>query len=129
MKRYDCEVNLGGPILHLVPKKLVSAAEMTVLIALHGDDSLRNIVEHGNDKTVHLEEYDRLALAYDEALIKRLFGPRVRSLRLPDEINLGDLSNVIEDEGEEPKTEAEKKAMGQRVAAGRRVREMTAADL
>lgn len=101
MKRYDCNVNLGGPILHLVPKKQVSAAEMQILIHLHGDDCLREIKEFGNDKTVHLEEYDLLKERYGEEIVKRLFGARVKSLRLPDEINLDDLSGVADEEDDE----------------------------
>lgn len=125
MKRYDCNVNLGGPILHLVPKKQISAAEMQILIHLHGDDCLRDVREFGNDKTVHLEEYDRLREHYDEDVVKKLFGPRVRSLKLPDEINLDNLTNVVEDDEDDDVSEslAERRARGRRIAKARRDKE------
>lgn len=88
MKIYDCDVNLGGPILHLVHKDKISAAEIHVLLMLHGDDSVRNIVERADITIPTFQLYDFLSSKYGEPAIVGIFGLKNRSLKLPDDIDL-----------------------------------------
>lgn len=104
MKIYDCKVNLGGPILHLVPKVNISAAEITVLLALHGDDSVREIELKSEANIPAGQLYDFLASRYGDKVVLATFGPKTRKLALPDEIDLEAMYAEIPDDmdGEAP---------------------------
>lgn len=103
MKFYDCKINLGGVVLHLVPKKRISAAEVTILFGLHGDDSIRDIVEveAPDGKFSHRAEYDRLFANYAEDVIVKAFGLRTRTLRLPEEFILSAVSEDFDEDASE----------------------------
>ncbi|MGZ6565455.1 MAG: hypothetical protein ACXVH1_39040 [Solirubrobacteraceae bacterium] len=88
MKIYDCDVNLGGPILHLVHKDSISAAEIHLLLTLHGDDSVRNIVEKADITIPTFQLYDFLSSKYGEPAVVGIFGLKTRGLKLPDDIDL-----------------------------------------
>ena len=88
MKVYNCMVNLGGPILHLVPKENISAAEIHLLLHMHGDDVVRNIEETGSVNLSHGALYDYFLSRYGDRAVEGCFGKKTRSLRLPDEIDL-----------------------------------------
>jgi hypothetical protein len=88
VKLYNCSVNLGGPILHLVPKSQITAAEMLILIHLHGDDCLRMVEELGSVKTPHLKIYDELMEKYHPDVVKAVLGARVRGMKLQNEIDM-----------------------------------------
>jgi len=88
VKIYDCDVNLGGPILHLVSKPNISAAEITLLLKMHGDDSVRNIVEKSEAAIPTFQLYDFLCSKYGDDVVLKTFGPKSRKLDLPDDIDL-----------------------------------------
>jgi hypothetical protein len=98
MKIYNCAVNLGGPVLHLAPKENISAAEITLLLALHGDDSVRNIVETGEVNVSDGQLYDYLTIRYGDKPVLAAFGAKTRKLSLPDEIDLEALYAAPADE-------------------------------
>lgn len=88
MKIYDCDVNLGGPILHLVHKDKISAAEIHLLLTMHGDDAVRNIEEKADIEIPAFQLYDFLSSKYGDDVILKTFGPKTRKLALPDDIDL-----------------------------------------
>ena len=100
MKVYKCQVNLGGPVLHLVPKEC-NAAEITLLLALHGDDSVRNIEEVADVKLSDFQVYDFLIARYGEPAVKAQFGERRRNLTLPDELDLEAMFAPVDEDGED----------------------------
>jgi hypothetical protein len=60
----NCEVCLSGSILNIVPKQNVTPAEVLVLRALHGPESVIYIKLTGSDRRPHKAEYERLASVY-----------------------------------------------------------------
>ena len=50
MQFYDCKVRLGGNVMHEVRKENITAPEIMVLRALHGDDAVVEIVVKKFDK-------------------------------------------------------------------------------
>lgn len=101
MKVYDCKVNLGGPVLHLAPKENVSAAEIVMLLMLHGDDSVRDIVEKADVKVSHSALYDYLAARYTPDAVKAQFGPNTNKLILPEELDMAALFPQVDADGVE----------------------------
>lgn len=101
MKIYDCDVNLGGPILHLVHKDKISAAEIHLLLTLHGDDAVRNIEEKADINIPTFQLYDFLSSKYGEPAIVATFGPKTRKLALPDDIDLEKLYAGPQEEQDE----------------------------
>jgi hypothetical protein len=47
VKYYNCQVRLGGWLLHTVPKSRISGEEVRILKHLHGDDSIVELREVG----------------------------------------------------------------------------------
>ena len=85
MKLYDCKVRLGGNVINEVRKEKVTAPEVILLRAVHGDDAVIEIVEVGEDKRSDAEERDRLAAAlYDGELMGKIFG--ISAIPLPQEV-------------------------------------------
>jgi len=74
MQICDCLVFIGGDIGNSVEKQGVTAAEIAVLRAVHGNDSVREIKVQDNAKTNHEEERERLMLLYSSDFIASLFG-------------------------------------------------------
>lgn len=85
MKLYDCKLRLGGNVVNEVRKEKVSAAEVIIMRAIHGDDAVIEIVEVGEDKRSDAEERDRLAAAlYDAEMLSKVFG--ISAIPLPQEV-------------------------------------------
>jgi hypothetical protein len=64
MRLYDCKVLLAGSRDNEVRKTDVTAAEIMILQAFHGADSVTEIVPKEMDKRSHGEERKRLFSAY-----------------------------------------------------------------
>lgn len=47
VKYYNCQVRLGGSLLHTVPKTRITGEEVRLLKHLHGDDSIVELKEVG----------------------------------------------------------------------------------
>jgi hypothetical protein len=91
-----------------VPKRGVSAAEIAVLIAIHGDDAVSDVEPTGSSDTIDIDgnvvkwtnrvELDRLRRKYgrakdgeDKAIVENLFpGAAARVFETLDELNLPD---------------------------------------
>jgi len=72
VKFYNCQVRLGGSLLHTVPKERISGEEVRILRSLHGDDSiveLREVGKAGN--WTRQEELNSLADRYSSEPDKR----------------------------------------------------------
>lgn len=63
---YDCEVRLGGSVMHTLTKQGVSQREMRVLRALHGEDAVVGVTERGEQEIDQREEAFELALRYSK---------------------------------------------------------------
>jgi hypothetical protein len=73
MKLFNCNVRLGGNLLHSVPKIGITEKELYLLRAIHGDDSIDNPRPAGEadiDERDHLFE---LARAYGRPLVEKTF--------------------------------------------------------
>lgn len=64
MRLYDCKVLLSGSRDNEVRKTDVTAAEIMILRAFHGDDSVLDVVPKNMDKRSHGEERKRLFSLY-----------------------------------------------------------------
>lgn len=60
MQTYDCKLRLGGNVANEVRKADVTAPEIFVLRALHGEDAVSEIVPKAMDRRSHEEERQRL---------------------------------------------------------------------
>lgn len=93
MKLYECKVRLGGSVADEVRKPAVTAAEISVLQSIHGDDAVvevkeiaavatNNIPGHPRygEKRTEDDERDRLEALYGEPLVGRLFGARTKRM-------------------------------------------------
>jgi hypothetical protein len=67
MQTANVMVALGGDISNTVPKASVTAAEIAVLQAIHGDDAVFDIEPVGSVKRVNREERERLRVIYGNA--------------------------------------------------------------
>ena len=84
MRLYSCKVRLGGSLYNEVLKSEVTAAEIHILRALHGNDAVIDVKEIGKNKISQPEERDRLTLEYGAGLAA------ARQLReLPDQAVIG----------------------------------------
>ncbi len=72
VKYYNCQVRLGGSLLHTVPKKRITGEEVRLLKHLHGDDSIVELKEVGaaTDETRE-EVLNALADSYSSEPDKR----------------------------------------------------------
>lgn len=69
MHLYDCKLRLGGSLYNEVPKPGITAAEITVLRVVHGDDSVVDIVHAGENKKLSSNQVrSELSLMYSKAL-------------------------------------------------------------
>jgi len=64
MRLYDCKVLLSGSRDNEVRKTDVTAAEVMILKAFHGEDSVLDITPKGMDKRSHGDERKRLFSLY-----------------------------------------------------------------
>ena len=83
MQLYDCKVRLNGSVANEVVKHEITAAEIMVLRALHGEDSVVDIKAGRMDKRSHTEERQRLYGIYanGNTLNAETMGPRMAMLR------------------------------------------------
>jgi hypothetical protein len=101
MQLYDAKVRLNGSVANEVNKHSITAAEVMILRALHGEDAVVNIAPVGEEQRPHLQERQRLYGIYAnintltaEALkprmdmLRGMFGHDTADLpqRLPDEV-------------------------------------------
>lgn len=90
MQTYDCVVKLcdaNGQVCTEVEKFDVTAPEIIVLRALHGNDNVVRVSLKRMDKRPHAEERDRLSMTYGGQIVHDLFGANHVDLpiRLHDE--------------------------------------------
>lgn len=64
MQIASCEVRLSGDLQNSVPMARVTVAEIAILRAIHGAESINKIVPLGNDRRSHSDEFRRLATKY-----------------------------------------------------------------
>lgn len=74
MQVCDCLVLVGGDIGNSVMRYGVTAPEIAILRAIHGDDAVRGIVIRSNEDVGSDGERDRLSLTYKEEVVAALFG-------------------------------------------------------
>lgn len=67
MQTADILVSLGGDTRNTVPKYEVTAAEIVVLLTIHGDDAVHDIKPRGFVDRSTRDEMDRLHAAYGAA--------------------------------------------------------------
>lgn len=96
MELADCVLNIGGDAGNQVPKTAITPAEIAILRAIHGEDSVHSLKPLGADEVDLHEEMDRLQAFYgwkeeNTRLIQRVL-PTVasmpltlRELRMPEE--------------------------------------------
>lgn len=84
MKLYKAKVRCSGEVKDEVRKKDMTAAEVRLLRAIHGDDAVLEVTETGTVERTESEERERLAKIYGEANVLRLFGAPV--VAVTDEI-------------------------------------------
>lgn len=91
-------VALGGDLGNTVPKHDVTASEIAVLRAIHGNDAVLDIEPTGDIKRSNLEELSRLRATYgnakdteNKAIVDVLFpGAAARMFATIDELDLDD---------------------------------------
>lgn len=85
MELYDAKVRLNGKIQNEVPKTSITAAELLVLRAIHGDDAVVDLKIAGDEPKSHDDERDRLGRLYGDKVVRELFGASHQELprRLP----------------------------------------------
>lgn len=67
IKFYNCQVRLGGSLLHTVPKKRISGEEVRLLRHLHGDDAIIELKEvAAKTETTRVDELNDLADRYSQ---------------------------------------------------------------
>jgi hypothetical protein len=83
MQLYDCKVRLNGAVANEVRKHAVTAAEIMILRALHGEDAVVEIVPVGEEVRAHLSERQRLYGVYanPNILTAEALKPRMEMLR------------------------------------------------
>jgi len=80
----SCTVAIGGDIRSVVPKTLVTPAEIMLLQSIHGDDAVTNIRVDGSFDVTSDVERDRLGSFYGDQKVVNLFN------------QYGDLPNTLE---------------------------------
>lgn len=115
MRLYDCKVLLAGSRDNEVRKADVTAAEIMVLRAFHGEDAVVDVTPKAMDKRPHGAERDRLFKEYvgvsegeglggfqkeRAAVLMGLFGPK--HTPLPVELAEKDTFADMEDEAPAP---------------------------
>ena len=74
MKLFNCNVRIGGNVLHDVPKYSISEMAIRVLQAMHGDDAVVNIKASGDADRTEKDEASILADAYGPKLVSEVSG-------------------------------------------------------
>lgn len=98
MQTFDCKVRIGGSVLNEVRREGITAAEMLVLRAMHGDDAVLELSRAGDNPDLAVDgEYERLSHVYNAKIVREVFGVPF-SARLPE-----DLPNSLVGEPEDVK--------------------------
>lgn len=74
MKLFNCNVRLGGNVLHDVPKYGLSEMEIRVLQSMHGDDAVYGIKSAGEVERSDHEEASILADTYGAKRVSEVSG-------------------------------------------------------
>lgn len=93
MKLFNCKVRVAGSMLNEVRKEQVTASEIVLLRALHGDDAVIDVVHTANVNRSARKERERLARMYSKNdphqrltgadLVRKFLG--IESQELPDD--------------------------------------------
>jgi hypothetical protein len=73
MKLFNCNVRLGGNLLHSVPKIGITEKELYLLRAIHGDDSIENPRPAGEAEIEERAHLFELARVYGRPLVEKTF--------------------------------------------------------
>jgi hypothetical protein len=104
MQLYNCVVRHAGNLGMTIHKEDVTAAEIVLLRALHGEDAVINMAETRQTRREHRAERERLAAYYGERVLADCF-PGALS-RLPTTLAEAGIG-VEQDEPETAAEEAE----------------------
>jgi hypothetical protein len=80
----SCTVAIGGDIRSVVPKTMVTPAEIMLLQSIHGGDAVTNIRVNGELDATNDQERNRLGEFYGDEKVVNLFN------------QFGDLPNTLE---------------------------------
>jgi len=83
-EKCSCTVAIGGDIRSVVPKTMVTPAEIMLLQSIHGDDAVTNIRVNGELDATMDQERNRLGEFYGDGKVVGLFN------------QFGDLPNTLE---------------------------------
>ncbi|MEP3483313.1 MAG: hypothetical protein ABJP25_02785 [Sneathiella sp.] len=96
MQLYDGTVRLSGSVLNEVPKTEMTAAEVLLLVNIHGSGSVVRLIRRKMDKRNHSDERERLGKKYGERRVVALFGTNMQ--KLPIELEGIDSREPSDDE-------------------------------
>tara|TARA_B100001287_G_scaffold107686_1_gene90695 strand:- start:9289 stop:9705 length:417 start_codon:yes stop_codon:yes gene_type:complete len=91
-EKCSCTVAIGGDIRSVVPKTMVTPAEIKLLQSIHGDDAVTNIRVDGMFVVTAEEERDRLGNFYGDQKVINLFNQygdlpdTLEAARIPSEL-------------------------------------------
>lgn len=102
MQVANCNLRLNGDINNEIHKPSVTVAEIAVLRALHGNDSVVNIQPLRNDKREHSGEFERLKLTYGDKIVTSVFPGSYPQLPIYFK-DIGVAIDFNDDEDEAPK--------------------------
>jgi hypothetical protein len=74
LKFYNCHVRHAGNMLHTIPRQSVSAKELVLLRAIHGDDALDRVSPVREAKVDLDEHHMQLARTYGRARVEQALG-------------------------------------------------------
>lgn len=83
MQTYNAMLRLAGDLNNTVPKFGLTAPEIIVLKAIHGEDAVVDIQKSAMDKRPHEDERARLEITYGHKVVTSLFGPPFAGGKLP----------------------------------------------
>lgn len=101
MQLYDAICRPGGQLTHEVPKVGLSAPEVILLRAIHGDDGVIRLKPSKVKRDDGVDEGDRLRQIYGEKAVARAFGTTFGST-LPKELPKEWLNGSNEESDDEP---------------------------
>ena len=85
MQMYKASVRPGGQITHEVPRDVLSAPEVVLLRAIHGDDAVVHLSRTKKQQCNEQEERERLTGVYGAKAVTAAFG-NTHGARLPTEV-------------------------------------------
>lgn len=100
MQLYDAICRPGGQLTHEVPKHGLSAPEIILLRAIHGNDGVIHLKPSKLVRDNGIDEIDRLNHIYGEKAVARAFGSTFGS-KLPTEVPSEWLNGTAPDEDDD----------------------------